>query len=122
MYTVRHTARALVYTAVDVSTHSPLNSALYLIFWSGFPIAIRQGGPRIMHSIAWWPTLFAVTVATVTDLRARRIPNWLVFPFLATGVVASTVSRGLVGLESSILGVLLGSAALGLFYFLGAMG
>ena len=75
-----------------------------------------------MHSIAWWPTLFAVTVATVTDLRARRIPNWLVFPFLATGVVASTVSRGWVGLEASILGVLLGSTALGLFYFLGAMG
>jgi prepilin peptidase CpaA len=75
-----------------------------------------------MHSIAWWPTLFAVTVATVTDLRTRRIPNWLVFPFLLTGVAVSAVTRGWAGLESSVLGILAGAAALGLFCFLGGMG
>ncbi len=33
-----------------------------------------------MHSIAWWPTLIVLCVATFTDLRSRRIPNWLVAP------------------------------------------
>jgi len=28
-------------------------------------------------------------VATITDLRSRRIPNWLVFPFLLSGIVVS---------------------------------
>ena len=35
-----------------------------------------------MHSFAWWPTVVVLGVATFTDLRSRRIPNWLVFPFL----------------------------------------
>ncbi len=39
-----------------------------------------------MHSIAWWPTLFVLMVATFTDLRSRRIPNWLVLPFLLAGI------------------------------------
>ena len=38
-----------------------------------------------MHSFAWWPTVIVLSVATFTDLRSRRIPNWLVFPFLAGG-------------------------------------
>ncbi len=38
-----------------------------------------------MHSIAWWPTLIVLAVATFTDLRSRRIPNWLVLPFMAGG-------------------------------------
>lgn len=42
-----------------------------------------------MHWFAWWPTLIVVTVATFTDLRTRRIPNWLVFPFLLAGIVVS---------------------------------
>jgi len=31
-----------------------------------------------MNSFAWWPTLIVLAVATFTDLRQRRIPNWLV--------------------------------------------
>ena len=42
-----------------------------------------------MHSFAWWPTLIVLVVATFTDLRSRRIPNWLVFPFLLVGVLVS---------------------------------
>ena len=42
-----------------------------------------------MHSIAWWPTLIVLAVATFTDLRSRRIPNWLVFPFLLAGIAVS---------------------------------
>ena len=39
-----------------------------------------------MHSFAWWPTLAVLGVATFTDLRSRRIPNWLVLPFLLSGL------------------------------------
>jgi len=42
-----------------------------------------------MHWLAWWPTMIVVFVATITDLRSRRIPNWLVLPFLAAGIVVS---------------------------------
>ena len=52
-----------------------------------------------MHSIAWWPTmaptLIVLAVATYTDLRWRRIPNWLVLPFLLAGIVAAEMGVGL---------------------------
>lgn len=75
-----------------------------------------------MHSIAWWPTLFVAIVATVTDLRSRRIPNWLVVPFLIVGMAVSTVTGGWAGLGRSVLGLLAGAVALGLFYVVGGMG
>jgi prepilin peptidase CpaA len=43
----------------------------------------------MQHWLAWWPTVIVVVVATVTDLRSRRIPNWLVLPFLLAGIVVS---------------------------------
>ena len=42
-----------------------------------------------MHSLAWWPMLLVLAVATFTDLRSRRVPNWLVLPFLLAGIVIS---------------------------------
>jgi prepilin peptidase CpaA len=75
-----------------------------------------------MHSIAWWPILAVTMIATITDLRSQRIPNWLVFPFLLAGMVVSTVVGGWSGLEHSVLGVLLAAALMGLFYVLGGMG
>jgi len=75
-----------------------------------------------MHSIAWWPTVFVVVVATVTDLRTRRIPNWLVFPFLLAGMAASAITEGWSGLGHSVLGVLLAVLVLGGFYLVGGMG
>ena len=53
---------------------------------------------HIQHPYAWWPTLAVLIVATVTDLRSRRIPNWLVFPFLLGGLVVSTWVEGWHGL------------------------
>jgi prepilin peptidase CpaA len=75
-----------------------------------------------MHSIAWWPTLAALIIATASDLRSRRIPNWLVFPFLLAGLVVSAVIHGWRGLGQSVLGVLLAASLLGVCYWLGAMG
>ena len=75
-----------------------------------------------MHSLAWWPTIFAVIVASLCDMRSRRIPNWLVFPFLLAGVIVSSVTHGWGGFVDSISGVVLAAVLLGLFYWLGGMG
>jgi prepilin peptidase CpaA len=63
-----------------------------------------------------------LSVATFTDLRCRRIPNWLVLPFLIIGFTVSIVHAGWAGLQSSILGILLGIGVPGVFYWLGGMG
>ena len=75
-----------------------------------------------MHSLAWWPTLVVLVIATVCDVRSRRIPNWLVFPFLVVGIGVSTALRGWSGLGDSLLGVLLAAVLLGFLYYLGGMG
>lgn len=75
-----------------------------------------------MHSIAWWPTLIVVGVATLTDLRSRRIPNWLVFPFLLAGFVVSGVLHGGHGLVESLEGFGVGVALFGVLCWLGGMG
>jgi prepilin peptidase CpaA len=75
-----------------------------------------------MHSIAWWPTVAVLSVATYTDLRYRRIPNWLVFPFLFAGFAVSGWLHGWHGIVQSLEGMALGALVLGLFFALGGMG
>ncbi|MGD0158225.1 MAG: prepilin peptidase [Terracidiphilus sp.] len=75
-----------------------------------------------MHSFAWWPTVIVLGVATFTDLRSRRIPNWLVFPFLGCGIAASIWAHGWHGVEQSILGAGLGLLAYGVLFLMGGMG
>ncbi len=75
-----------------------------------------------MHSFAWWPTLIVVGVATITDLRSRRIPNWLVLPFLAAGVVVCAWMHGWRGVGQSLAGAGLGILLFGLFFWMGGMG
>ena len=75
-----------------------------------------------MHSIAWWPSVIVLAVATITDLRSRRIPNWLVLPFLVAGIVVSGVSHGWHGIGQSLMGLALGGILFGLLYWMGGMG
>src|SRR5271156_574929 len=75
-----------------------------------------------MDYVAFLPTASVVTVATITDLRSRRIPNWLVVPFLVLGLLVSAILRGWSGLGQSLLGVLVGTAVMSVFCFLGGMG
>src|SRR5258705_3254853 len=75
-----------------------------------------------MHSIAWWPTLIVLAVATFTDLRSRRIPNWLVLPFMVAGIAVSGWLHGWSGIGQSLEGLGLGAALLGILYWLGGMG
>jgi prepilin peptidase CpaA len=75
-----------------------------------------------MHSIAWWPTLIVLAVATFTDLRSRRIPNWLVLPFLVAGIAVSGWLHGWNGIGQSFAGMGLGALLLGVLCLMGGMG
>jgi prepilin peptidase CpaA len=75
-----------------------------------------------MHAFAWWPTLTVLIIATITDLRSRRIPNWLVAPFLLAGVVAQSSLHGWAGARQSFYGMALGAVAFGVFACAGGMG
>lgn len=75
-----------------------------------------------MHSFAWWPVVAVVAVATVTDLRWRRIPNWLVLPFLIAGLGVNLWFGGGAGVERSLEGLGLGLLLLGILFFMGGMG
>src|SRR5439155_236996 len=52
----------------------------------------------------------------------RRIPNWLVVPFLIAGILFSFFTRGWGGVAYSLEGVLVGALLLGIFRLLGGMG
>lgn len=61
-------------------------------------------------------------IAAWTDLRNRRIPNWLTVPGLAVGVAANVVLSGWGGLKTSLLGAGLGLALLLPFVLLRSLG
>lgn len=75
-----------------------------------------------MNSVAWWPTLIVLAIATFTDLRSRRIPNWLVLPFMVAGICVSGWLHGWAGIVQSLSGLALGALLLGILYLLGGMG
>jgi prepilin peptidase CpaA len=79
-----------------------------------------------LYRIAWWPslapTLAVLAVATITDLRSRRIPNWLVLPYLLAGIVVSAWVGGWHGLGQSLLGMVLGGLTYGFLAWMGGMG
>jgi prepilin peptidase CpaA len=66
--------------------------------------------------------VFLCLVAGWTDLRSRRIPNWLTVPGLALGVGMSVLASGWVGLKTSLLGVLVGLGLLLPFVLLRSLG
>jgi prepilin peptidase CpaA len=76
----------------------------------------------MQHSIAWWPTLIVLAIATFTDLRSRRIPNWLVLPFMLAGIIVSGWLHGWSGIGQSFAGLALGAVLLGILHFMGGMG
>jgi prepilin peptidase CpaA len=57
-----------------------------------------------------------VCIASFTDLRWRRIPNYLTFPAVAFGLVIHTAGRGWEGLLLSISGLLLAPCVLHLLH------
>lgn len=61
-------------------------------------------------------------VAGWTDLRSRRIPNWLTVPGFVVGVGLNTFVGGRAGLVSALLGALVGLGLLLPFVLLRSLG
>jgi prepilin peptidase CpaA len=61
-------------------------------------------------------------VAAATDLRSRRVPNWLTVPWLLIGIAANTWLSGWSGLKASLLGAVVGLALLLPFVLLRSLG
>jgi len=61
-------------------------------------------------------------IAAATDLRSRRIPNWLTVPGLVVGIAANTALSGWSGLKASLLGAAVGLALLLPFVLLRSLG
>jgi len=75
-----------------------------------------------MQAFVYWPTVIVLVVATFTDVRSRRIPNWLVLPFLGLGILASGWFHGWHGVGLSLAGACLGLLLYGILYWMGGMG
>lgn len=67
-------------------------------------------------------TFILVGIASVFDYRTRRIPNLLTLPVMAIGLILNVYYSGLVGLQQSILGLLLGVGLLLIPFAIGGMG
>jgi prepilin peptidase CpaA len=61
-------------------------------------------------------------IAGWTDLRSRRIPNWLTVPGAVVGVGLNSFFSGWTGLKASLLGVLVGLGLLLPFVLLRSLG
>ena len=66
--------------------------------------------------------LSVLMVAVITDLRSRRIPNWLTFPAMIAGVGYNVITAGFAGLVFGFGGLILGMGLLIILYVLGGMG
>jgi prepilin peptidase CpaA len=75
--------------------------------------------------MTWFALAFLACIlatATITDLKSRRIPNWLTASTALAGLAYHVLLFGLQGLGFSFGGIFLGIALLLIFYILGGMG
>ena len=75
--------------------------------------------------LRWAVLLGAGLVASLTDIKDRRIPNWLTFPMVITGLFCMLLHGGLSwtsGLGDSFLGIIVVSLPLLIVYALGGGG
>jgi len=75
-----------------------------------------------MQALIWWTSVVVLVVAVGIDLRMRRVPNWLVVPFLVAGLVVRSITGGLSGAGHSLAGIALACLLFGIPCFMGAMG
>jgi prepilin peptidase CpaA len=69
-----------------------------------------------------WLVTIVLIVAAVIDGFELKVPNWVTFPFIASGWIYSTIAFGWEGLGWSLLGMLIGLALLLPAYAIGGMG
>ncbi len=61
-------------------------------------------------------------IAVLTDLKFRKIYNWLTFPVMALGLIVNAAAYGFPGLGYGALGLLCGGLIFFPFFWLGGMG
>ncbi len=61
-------------------------------------------------------------IATLTDIRSHRIPNWLIYPSVVAGLGYHSYMNGMQGLLFSAEGTGMGILLLIFFYLTGGMG
>src|SRR6476620_9459738 len=66
--------------------------------------------------------VLVAAIAGITDLRSRRIPNWLTVSGLLVGIAVHMFFQGWTGAKTSLLGVLLGLGLLLPFVLLRSLG
>jgi prepilin peptidase CpaA len=75
-----------------------------------------------MTQIVFLIAALVATFALVSDVRRRRIPNWLTLSALGLGLAVNLLLRGLDGGATALLGALLGFGLLFPFYSLRLIG
>jgi prepilin peptidase CpaA len=79
---------------------------------------MQISGTNLLIAVA----ICAASIALVTDLRFRRIPNWVTGSALVLGLVGNLIFAGLSGGISALEGIALGLAVLLPFYIFRTMG
>jgi len=77
------------------------------------PVSVALGLGPLFVLLIW---------AAATDLRSRRIPNWLTLSLICTGLFRSVAGLGGPGLSASVLGIFGGAAVPLVLFVLGALG
>jgi prepilin peptidase CpaA len=85
-------------------------------------VSSTAGKAADVGAITHYIAALVATIAMVTDIRSRRVPNWLTGGSVLLGLLLHGRSSGLDGLAMAIFGTCLGLSVLFPFYLLRVMG
>jgi prepilin peptidase CpaA len=94
------------------------------------PQSRLQRGAKVGKSVnlswetlaVYLPLLMLLSVAAVTDLRGRRIPNWLTLTVVVAGLAQSVTPWGVTTPDQALLGLAVGFTVTFLLYIVGGRG
>jgi len=66
--------------------------------------------------------IIVLLIAAISDIRSKKIPNWLTYPAMMVATIYHTTAKGIGGFLFSIEGVAVGIAVLTVIYLLGGTG
>jgi prepilin peptidase CpaA len=75
-----------------------------------------------VNKTIWILSAIFALAAGITDLRSRRIPNWLTYPAIPCAVVLHSIASGWQGAKLSLLGTALGLGLLLPFVLIRSLG
>lgn len=84
--------------------------------------SVSEIGTSLGDNWIYWLVSVVLVVAAVIDGRQLRVPNWLTYPMIISGWIASGVFSGWEGLGWSLLGTVVGLGLLLPAYAIGGMG